>query len=264
MAPVIEGYWGKQTSTLDWCEENYVVNYYVAEFWNTLSNCVMIFAPLLMVLVGYKEKHEKRFIYSFLALTVVGIGSWLFHMTLKYSMQLMDEVPMIWGSSFLIYSSYMMDSKPNKENFMLSCVLVLYCVIVTLVYILINAPIFHQVSYGIMVFCIVILSTKTAFTMKCKRKMHLLGIGFYALGFFLWNVDNIYCSHLRSIREHPVGKVSGMLFECHAWWHVFAGLGTYTGLLFGVHTRLLFLKQNPKIKYILCFWPYVSADTKSK
>lgn len=34
MAPAADrpGYWGTPTSTLDWCEENYVVSYYIAEF----------------------------------------------------------------------------------------------------------------------------------------------------------------------------------------------------------------------------------------
>ncbi|KAJ8798314.1 hypothetical protein J1605_001439 [Eschrichtius robustus] len=27
-----EGYWGPTTSTLDWCEENYAVTWYIAEF----------------------------------------------------------------------------------------------------------------------------------------------------------------------------------------------------------------------------------------
>ena len=40
MAPVDvdEGFWGKPTSLIDWCEENYVVTTYIAEFWNTIRS----------------------------------------------------------------------------------------------------------------------------------------------------------------------------------------------------------------------------------
>ncbi|RUS17275.1 hypothetical protein BC937DRAFT_90170, partial [Endogone sp. FLAS-F59071] len=31
------GYWGKVTSSVDWCEINYEFSYYIAEFWNTIS-----------------------------------------------------------------------------------------------------------------------------------------------------------------------------------------------------------------------------------
>jgi len=48
MAPTSEGpvstvgWWGHPTASIDWCEENYVVSYYIAEFWNTISNLAMI------------------------------------------------------------------------------------------------------------------------------------------------------------------------------------------------------------------------------
>ena len=42
MAP-FNGYWGKPTSTLDWCEINYEVTYFIAEFCKFSS----IFLPFL-------------------------------------------------------------------------------------------------------------------------------------------------------------------------------------------------------------------------
>jgi len=35
MAPLetnFDGFWGKTTATIDWCEANYEVTYYIAEF----------------------------------------------------------------------------------------------------------------------------------------------------------------------------------------------------------------------------------------
>jgi len=30
------GYWENVTATIDWCEINYEITYYIAEFWNTV------------------------------------------------------------------------------------------------------------------------------------------------------------------------------------------------------------------------------------
>ena len=41
------GYWGLPTSTIDWCEQNYAVTPYVAEFFNTVSSLAMVLAGVL-------------------------------------------------------------------------------------------------------------------------------------------------------------------------------------------------------------------------
>ncbi|XP_059145368.1 alkaline ceramidase 3-like [Physella acuta] len=257
MAPT-HGYWGKQTSTVDWCEDNYVVSYYIAEFWNTLSNAVIIIAPLFMLIVGWRQKIETRFIYSFFAMTAIGLGSWLFHMTLRYSMQLLDEVPMLWASTCFIYLTLMVKGKPNIENKKLQAALFTMCTIVTLMHILINLPVFFQVVYGVLNVIVIFLLFKIALTMECNKALYMLGFLCYLVGFILWNVDNLYCHKLKSLK---VAQTTGMLFECHAWWHIFSGIGAYLGFLFLLHTRYVFLKKKPVIQLVFEFWPYVITDT---
>ncbi|KAL4696909.1 hypothetical protein H8959_002607 [Pygathrix nigripes] len=71
MAPAADrdGYWGPTTSTLDWCEENYSVTWYIAEFWNTVSNLIMIIPPMFGAIQSVRDGLEKRYIASYLALT---------------------------------------------------------------------------------------------------------------------------------------------------------------------------------------------------
>ena len=45
-----------------------------------------------------------RFVVCHLALLAVGLGSSLFHLSLKFPAQLMDEIPMVWSSAAFIYS----------------------------------------------------------------------------------------------------------------------------------------------------------------
>ena len=56
----IIGYWGEPTSTLDWCEKNYVVSYYVAEAWNTITNLSMIIPPIYGFISAYIQGIERR------------------------------------------------------------------------------------------------------------------------------------------------------------------------------------------------------------
>ena len=99
-----EGYWGKRTATIDWCEENYQVTNYIAEFWNTVSNFVMILFPLYAIYWSFKLRSKYRLLkkqqknlsinpYAIDSLNVpftiigchigllfVGLGSWLFQL----------------------------------------------------------------------------------------------------------------------------------------------------------------------------------------
>ena len=81
----VEGFWGTITSSVDWCETNYQITSYIAEFFNTVSSLAMIIVGLLGVILHYKTV-EKRFSVANIMIVAVGLGSIGFHATLKHAM----------------------------------------------------------------------------------------------------------------------------------------------------------------------------------
>lgn len=148
MAPQPEGYWAPSTATLDWCEQNYELNYYIAEFWNTISNLAMIVPPIYSYVCSilYHNPVEIRFVLAYFTVLLVGIGSWLFHMTLRYEMQLFDEIPMVWGSLLLVYVLVTILHPHLDNSKSLQAGLIAYGVFVTYAYLQFVYPIIFQVS----------------------------------------------------------------------------------------------------------------------
>ena len=66
-------------------------------------------------------------------------------MTLLYEMQLLDELPMIWGSSYMVYVHYKIQIEPERKTRKMAAVMLLYAVVVTAVYLIsMNFCIFYQ------------------------------------------------------------------------------------------------------------------------
>lgn len=87
-------------------------------------------------------------------------------------------------------------------------------------YIIINNPVFHQVSYALLVFGVVFKSVSLykkvpdSYTYEKPRLQLLLWIAAsgFLIAFGLWNIDNQFCSHLRTWR-HTVPLLVGAVSE---------------------------------------------------
>ena len=87
----------------------------------------------------------------------------------------------------------------------------------------------------------------------------------YLFGFFLWNIDNIFCGNLTSIRTDFLAPKFGFatpLTQLHGWWHLLAGYATYLHIVSCIYHRQVFL--GSKAKFELCWMGFsVGKETPS-
>ncbi|KAJ6089749.1 hypothetical protein N7467_004965 [Penicillium canescens] len=273
--PAKDGYWEPVTSTLNWCEEDYYATEYSAEIVNTLTNLMFMWLGLRGILSCIRNQHDQIFIVALLGYLVVGTGSFLFHSTLKYPMQLVDELSMIYTTCLMVYASFSY-SRSVTLRIWLALSLTGLAVFITLYYHYLQDPVFHQNAYALLTVIVVFRSMHTmevtlrpkwrhsteedrlerqrkGLPVPTKERQHYenvrdqktlntmwfmvtYGLIMFLGGFFIWNLDNVFCSQVRQLRR-KVGLPWGLVLEGHGWWHVMTGLGAYLYIIWGIWLR---------------------------
>jgi len=80
-------FWGKNDASIDFCEDNYKENKYIAEYNNTLS-CIFYLIPAILY-------RNTKIHYISVSLFLLSIGSAILHGTLRYYGQWLDEISML-------------------------------------------------------------------------------------------------------------------------------------------------------------------------
>ncbi|CAH3026995.1 unnamed protein product [Porites evermanni] len=258
-----EGFWGEATATIDWCEENYAVSSFLAEFWNTISNWLFLLPTLFGAWLSWKTKLERRYTLTFISLFVVGIGSLCFHATLLYEMQLLDELPMIYCTCIMIFCICQCSYHPRQHNTTLLLVLIFCCSMITLVYLTITNPLVFQWAYGILVAALVVVALMSCRKHRGSWRLVTISLVSYATGFIFWNIDNNFCSSVRLLRNQFPVPMRPFL-QLHAVWHTLAAIGSYYHILFSIDLRLRCLGRSPALKLYRDWLPFVySKDALS-
>jgi len=168
------------------------------------------------------------------------LGSFAFHGTLLYGAQLLDELPMIWATCIFVFCAVLAVFPTLALSTTLATTLrlglALYSLVVTLLYttLLKHTPVFHEVAYGLLVFLLVVVLTIGVCRAPPQQRGVLLGLFWrsllsYGVGFALWNVDNLFCGHVRDLRAQMSQAGATALtpvLQLHMWWHI-AQVGSY-------------------------------------
>jgi dihydroceramidase len=250
------GIWGTPTSTVDWCELNYAVTPYVCEFFNSLSSLAMVAAGALGIFL-HRRVFDTQMLFAFGLLSLVGLGSIAFHGTLRFELQLFDEIPMLYLVTLMAY--LLIEPGPKRRfGWWLPAGLACYAFGATISDAFTRGQVqffMFQISFGALeFFCLarVYLLSRSPEN-AAVRPLFRLGVVFYLGAILLWFVDLRFCDVVSS-RLPALGFPNPQL---HAWWHILVSCGFYLLLVVVGYDRLRRRGAGPTVQLLAQFIPAI-------
>ncbi|KAJ2983776.1 hypothetical protein NQ176_g444 [Zarea fungicola] len=206
----------------------------------TLTNLAFLFLGIRGVRSCLSQSHDRIFLIAFGGYMLVGMGSIAFHASLKYPMQLWDELSMIYTTCLMLFASFSY-ARSSLFSFFLGVGLLGLSTFISIYYHVTKDPEFHQTAYAILTAIVVFhgmwvmeshlrpsLRTRHGKNgdeiLKTMWAMVGTGLSVFLGGFLIWNLDNIHCGQIRRWRRE-IGLPWAVLLEGHGWWHLMTGLG---------------------------------------
>jgi len=217
---------------MDFCEEDYILTPYIAEFINTLTNITY----LLYAYHGIKNNANRKDAVlrnlPYLGIAGVGIGSAIFHATMKYYTQWCDDLSMLVATATVIHRVFTFD-KSLPITVISGAAITAVMTIFSTWHCITDEITMHSVLFGVMI-AIVGIKTRSIISARVPdplvrkevKKLATWGAVIFISGFAIWNVDNAICGSLTSWKR-SMGMPWSFLLELHGWWHIFTGAGAY-------------------------------------
>jgi len=237
----MEPFWGPVDAMHQFCEAKYAVSPYVAEFWNTFSNIPCFVLPGLYTLLRGRCDFDLRVKLMWACMAVVGMGSFMFHGTMRFKWEMLDEVPMV----LLILTCL---STKDDTHWIMSGRWKIFIHATALlvgvggIYLYIAMEEYEMFLHTFttlilldMGVCIMVAfggyAGERRNGLRLFRRLVLVYICSITIGKLLWEIERQAC---------PAG-VGGSLAFLHVAWHFFAGLSCYVGCMGDTHNRFIAL-----------------------
>jgi dihydroceramidase len=246
------------------------VSYYVAEFFNSLSSFAMIILGeaacynIGRLQTAMDQSCPKaptnlfRYKLAFRTISVVGIGSILFHGTLLHHMQMLDEVPMLYSVIVLFFC--LIESRFGAQPAWLPYLLAIHSVLVTCLVAFTEGNIQFYSFHGSFA-PLEIISLYLIYRVYQARKKDYgdvkrvfeTGIAMYATAVAVWATDLNFCETplapwLWDTQDHKDHWIVKDLYF-HACWHILVSLALYMLSTVILLDGLIVLGWQPKIEW---------------
>jgi len=248
-----ELFWGPIDAAHQFCEAKYGISPYVAEFWNTFSNIPFFIIPGIYALVRGRDVLDWRLRLVWLGMVTVGCGSFLFHLTMRFKCEMLDEVPMlllVFAGVLTKDDTHWVSSGSRKVLIHALCITV--CSVGMYVYLSRRDFEAFLGTFTAMILLDLPLSLVCAGRPDGHGSWAARGcLIVYAIligsGRLLWEVERSFC----------VQGQGGALPWMHVGWHFLAGGASYFGILADMQIRWAALGVGAAVDDPARPWPLV-------
>ena len=252
------GYWGTPTADMDFCEPNYAVTHFVAEFWNMLTSIPILLVGVSGVWLSKRQDLGPEQMAAYSTVGLIGLGSLIFHATLMRTGQVLDEVPMLWAALVLLYvmrhhvkDRVLRRSKGRRAAAGNSHVLLLgmgiYAAAATGAYFMLGF-VYFVVAYALSILGLFLLAVHATMASEPPmgpqaRRMVLSAGAVYGGGFaLLWLPGEVLCHSVPLMQRLPM----------HALFHLTSAAGPHLGL-----TAFALARFDDEAETVArCSWPF--------
>lgn len=166
-----------------------------------------------------------------ISLFFIGFTSFLYHASLRQTLQFADDLSMLvfsWALLEGIMSVRMPPDRAKVVGVLLGSAVCLFSAF----YVYHGQIIYHTAAFTVLVVLIVARGYYLFYVVqpsfpetrlvkwKAQGRQALLA---FVVGYVVWNIDLEYCLELREIRER-IGFPWAFLLELHGWWHILTAI----------------------------------------
>lgn len=231
----VTGYWGPVDTTTSFCEGHYSSSPYFAEFFNAWSSLIYVIVGAYLIRKFYRDTWVP---IAASWLILIGLGSFAFHATMRYSMQLLDELPMVGFIYTVIVAKTTSKDHKGIEKYATWIQIWISLQAVALVTIYLYFKFYQIFVDGFTV--MVLHDAVVAHLLRCvgphlemKRTVQMYSFLFIVLGKVLWEVENLLC-----------GNYQAFVWPLHLIWHFLSASSAYNTCIFLYLCRI---GENDKI-----------------
>mmetsp|Transcript_11514 Transcript_11514/g.14416 ORF Transcript_11514/g.14416 Transcript_11514/m.14416 type:complete len:275 (-) Transcript_11514:188-1012(-) len=232
----MEGFWEPHSSSIDFCETNYILTNHVVEIHNTWSSILGLCLFGVIGLVSGNPTGELRHTIAYLLLVCIGVGSAGLHGTLHWIFQSSDELPMVYLVASIAYMLFEFSSPLGKLKYPKLPAILMFLMIV-------NTFVYYKYQHLYMIFYLTFsISSTFAIVMvykmmknkkrgeKTKRIGKLALFYYVCIGIVVWHIEMFFCDTFLDTYNKLPSLLKGM--TVHVVWHIAAGFGTYHVIVF--------------------------------